>query len=180
LGYLCDVNCIAKIGQMAFVSQRYDVICFANCFASYSMRKFALRKRGRRLEQIANCFASYNMRRFALHKRGGRLEQIANCFVSYNMRRFALRKRGRRLEQIANCFASYNMRRFALRKRGCRLEQIANCFASYNMRRFALHIYAFLLTCCFMGTIQEVQEEDHNYRNDNGPGAWQGTSFLTC
>jgi DNA-binding transcriptional regulator WhiA len=156
LGYLCDANCIAKIGQMAFVSQRYDAICFANCFASYSMRKSALRKRGRRLEQIANCFASYNMRRSAF------------------------RNRGRRLEQIANCFASYNMRRFALRNRGRRLEQIANFFASYNMQRSALRIYAFLLTCCFMGTVQEVQEEDHNCRNDNGPRAWQGASFLTC
>jgi hypothetical protein len=117
---------------MEFVSQRYDAICFANCFASYSMRKSALRKRGRRLEQIANCFASYNMRRFTLCKRGRRLEQIANFF------------------------------------------------ASYNMRRSALCIYAFLLTCCFMGTVQEVQEEDHNCRNDNGPGAWQGASFWTC
>ncbi len=54
----CDANCIAKMCQMAFSSQRYDVICFANCFARYSMRKSALRKRVRRLEQIANCFAS--------------------------------------------------------------------------------------------------------------------------
>jgi hypothetical protein len=28
-----------------------------------------------------------------------------------------------------------------------------------------------------MGTIQEVQEEDHSCRNENGPGAWQGASF---
>ncbi len=129
MGYLCDANCIAKIGQMAFVSQRYNVICFANCFVSYSMRKSALCKRGRRLKQIANCFASYNIRRSALRKRGRRLKQIANFFVSYNMRRSAFR------------------------------------------------IYVFLLTCCFMGIVQEVQEEDHNCRNDNGPGAWQGASF---
>ncbi len=99
MGYLRDANCIAKIGQMAFVSQMYDVICFANYFASCSMRRSTLRKRGRRLEQIANCFASYNMQRFTLRK------------------------------------------------------------------------YAFLLTCCIMGTVQEVQEEDHSYRNDNGRGA---------
>ncbi len=129
MGYLCDANCIAKIGQMAFVLQRYDAIYFAN------------------------------------------------YFVSYNMRKSALRKRGRRLEQIANYFVSYNMRRSALRKRGRRLEQIANFFASYNMRRSALRIYVFLLTCYFMGIVQEVQEEDHNCRNDNWLGAWQGASF---
>jgi len=28
-----------------------------------------------------------------------------------------------------------------------------------------------------MGIVQEVQEEDHNYRNENGPGTWQGASF---
>jgi len=28
-----------------------------------------------------------------------------------------------------------------------------------------------------MGTVQEVQEEDHSYINENGPGTWQGTSF---
>jgi hypothetical protein len=99
LGYLCVVNCIAKIGQMAFVSQMYDVIYFANYFASCSMRRSVLRKRGRRLEQIANCFASYNMRRSMLRKL-----QYAKvcasqvticeglCFASYNMRRSALRK----------------------------------------------------------------------------------------
>jgi hypothetical protein len=31
-----------------------------------------------------------------------------------------------------------------------------------------------------MGIIQEVQKEDHSCRNENGPGAWQGASFLTC
>ncbi len=59
----CDANCIAKMCQMAFSSQRYDSICFANYFARDNMRKSALRKRVRRLEQIANCFASQNMRR---------------------------------------------------------------------------------------------------------------------
>jgi hypothetical protein len=169
LGYLCDANCIAKIGQMAFVSQRYDAICFANCFAK--VRCYLFRKLLRKGTML-----------FVSQIVSQRYDAIcfANCFASYSMRKSALRKRGRRLEQITNCVASYNMRRSALRKRGRRLEQIANFFASYNMQRFALRIYAFLLTCCFMWTIQEVQEENHNCRNDNGPGAWQGASFLTC
>ncbi len=54
----CDANCIAKMFQMAFSSQRYNAICFANCFARYSMRKSSLRKRVPGLEQIANYFAS--------------------------------------------------------------------------------------------------------------------------
>jgi len=37
-------------------NNRYDGICFANCFASFSMRRFALRKNGRRLEYILNAF----------------------------------------------------------------------------------------------------------------------------
>ncbi len=92
---------------------------------------------------------------FAMRITSQRYDAIcfANCFASYNMRKSTLRKRGCRLEQIANCFASYNMRRSTLRKKGRRLEQIANFFASYNMRRSTLRIYAFLLTCCFMGTI---------------------------
>jgi len=28
-----------------------------------------------------------------------------------------------------------------------------------------------------MGTVQEVQEEDHKCRNEYGPGTWQGASF---
>jgi hypothetical protein len=69
------------------------------------------------------------------------------------------------------------MRKSALRKIVRRFEQIAKFFASQNMQRFTLRKYAFFLTCCFMGTVQEVQEEDHSCKNDNGPGAWQGTSF---
>jgi hypothetical protein len=81
---------------------------------------------------------------------------------------------------FANCFARNSMRKSALRKIVRRFEQITKCFASQNMRRFTLHKYAFFLTCCFMGTVQEVQEENHSCRNDNGLGAWQGESFWTC
>ncbi len=41
LQYLCNVNCIAKIGIWRFgvlgCDSRYNWICFANCFASFSM-----------------------------------------------------------------------------------------------------------------------------------------------
>jgi hypothetical protein len=54
LRYLCDANCIAKIGIWCFnvlgCDSRYDGICFVNCFASFSMRRSALHKSGRRLE----------------------------------------------------------------------------------------------------------------------------------
>jgi hypothetical protein len=54
LRYLCDVNCIAKTGIWSFgllgCDSRCDAICFASCFASVSMRRYAPRKSGRRLE----------------------------------------------------------------------------------------------------------------------------------
>ncbi len=60
LQYLCDANCIAKIGIWRFgvlgYNSRYDGICFAKCFASSSMQRSALRKSGRRLEYILNAF----------------------------------------------------------------------------------------------------------------------------
>jgi hypothetical protein len=45
-----------------------------------------------------------------------------------------------------------------------------------DLNRFFLRFF----TCCIMGTVQEVQEEDHSCRNEYGPGAWQGASFSTC
>ncbi len=60
LRYLCDANCIAKIGIWRFgvlgCNSRYDWICFTNCFASFNMRRSALRKSGPRLEYILNAF----------------------------------------------------------------------------------------------------------------------------
>jgi hypothetical protein len=54
LQYLYDANCIAKTGIWSFgllgCDSRCDAICFASCFASVSMRRFALRKSGWRLE----------------------------------------------------------------------------------------------------------------------------------
>jgi len=40
--------------------------------------------------------------------------------------------------------------------------------------------FMFFFTCYIMGTVQEVQEEDHSCKNEYGPGAWQGASFSTC
>jgi hypothetical protein len=52
------------------------------------------------------------------------------------------------------------------------------CFTKVveDLNRFFMRFF----TCCIMGTIQEVQEEDHSCRNEYGPGAWQGTYFSTC
>jgi hypothetical protein len=36
--------------KWCFGAFRYNGICFVNCFASFSMRRFTLRKSGRRLE----------------------------------------------------------------------------------------------------------------------------------
>jgi hypothetical protein len=56
LRYLCDANCIAKTSIWSFgllgCDSRYDAICFVSCFASVIMQRSALRKSGRRLEQI--------------------------------------------------------------------------------------------------------------------------------
>ncbi len=59
LRYLCDANplrcelhrkdSIWSFGLLGCDS-RYDAICFASCFVSVIMRRFALRKSGRRLE----------------------------------------------------------------------------------------------------------------------------------
>jgi hypothetical protein len=52
--YLCDANCIAKTGIWSFgllgCDSRYDVICFASCFASVNMQRSVLCKSGWRLE----------------------------------------------------------------------------------------------------------------------------------
>jgi len=45
-----------------------------------------------------------------------------------------------------------------------------------DLNRFFMRFFAY----CIMGTIQEVQEENHSCRNEYGPGAWQGASFSTC
>jgi hypothetical protein len=54
---------------------------------------------------------------------------------------------------------------------GLRFAKVVEDLNKFFMRFF---------TYCIMGTVQEVQEEDHNYINEYGPGAWQGASFSTC
>jgi len=52
------------------------------------------------------------------------------------------------------------------------------CFAKVvgDLNRFFMRFFTYYI----MGTIQEVQEEDHSCRNEYGPRAWQGASFSTC
>jgi len=45
-----------------------------------------------------------------------------------------------------------------------------------DLNRFFMRFF----TCCIMGIVQEVQEENQSCRNEYGPGAWQGASFSTC
>ncbi len=61
--YLCDTFAMRIASQRGIwrfgilgCDSRYDGICFANCFTSFSMWRSALRKNGRRFEYILNAF----------------------------------------------------------------------------------------------------------------------------
>jgi len=58
--------------------------------------------------------------------------------------------------------------------------QYAKVCASQKWSETWIDSLCVFFTCYIMGTIQEVQEEDHSCRNEYGPGAWQGASFSTC